>query len=157
MEKLGKFMATCQSAIPFPSVTSQSQKYMANRLQRKSNYWTGCRQQWASYESDGEKHVFRFFNHASSQTLADPGTSDLSDECLQYISTEPVEESVPNPLDWWRRHQQIYPDLSRTAFDLFAVPAMPSECGRALAKLVTALPHCEAWSRRLRFFIIFFA
>lgn len=82
-----------------------------------------------TYNSDGEKDVFRFFNHASSQTVTNPDTSDLSDEYLQYISKEPVEESVPNPLDWWRRHQQFYPNLSQMAFDLFAVPAMSSECG----------------------------
>lgn len=87
-----------------------------------------------TYDSDGEKDVFRFFNHASSQTLTNPDTSDLSDEYLKYISKELVEESVPNPLDWWRRHQQFYPNLSRMAFDLFAVPAMSSECEQAFSK-----------------------
>ena len=87
-----------------------------------------------TYNSDGEKDVFRFFNHTNSQTLPNPETSDLSDEYTQCISKEPVEESVSNPLDWWRRHQQSYPNLSRMAFDLFAVPAMSSECERAFSK-----------------------
>ena len=31
---------------------------------------------------------------------------------------------ISDPLDWWRRHQQIYPNLSRMEFDLLVAPLL---------------------------------
>ena len=38
------------------------------------------------------------------------------------------------PLQWWReRGEQLYPTLAVMAYDLFAMPAMSSECERAFS------------------------
>ena len=47
-------------------------------------------------------------------------------EYIQYISKEPVEESVSDPLGR-RRHQQIYPNLFRKEFDLLVNPLLRGE------------------------------
>lgn len=39
-----------------------------------------------------------------------------------------------NPFQWWRDHQNTYPNLAQIAFDLFAIPAMSSECERSYCK-----------------------
>lgn len=52
---------------------------------------------------------------------------------MRYITKDP-EENIKNPLQWWRDNQSTYPNLSRMAFDFFAIPAMSSECERAFSK-----------------------
>lgn len=46
---------------------------------------------------------------------------------------------MKSPLEWWKVHKEAYPNLSRMAFDLFAVPAMSSECERAFSKASYAI------------------
>jgi hypothetical protein len=54
----------------------------------------------------------------------------VSDELDRYIKAlhEKQDEDLTDPLEWWRRHQGIYPVLSKMAFDLFSIPGMSSEC-----------------------------
>ena len=41
---------------------------------------------------------------------------------------------VDEPLQWWReRGEHLYPTLAVMAYDLFAIPAMSSECERAFS------------------------
>jgi hypothetical protein len=55
-----------------------------------------------------------------------------------------IHEEI-EPLRWWReRSEQLYPTLAIMAYDLFAMPAMSSECERAFSnakRLVTDKRH----------------
>ena len=77
---------------------------------------------------DGEQDIFRFFKHDTPQNARTPIDNHTLDEYTLYIIKDRPKKSIPNPLEWWRLHQDIYPNLSRMAFDIFAVPAMSSEC-----------------------------
>ena len=45
-----------------------------------------------------------------------------------------LKSYMDEPLRWWReRGEQQYPTLAKMAFDLFAIPAMSSECERAFS------------------------
>ena len=58
---------------------------------------------------------------------------ELPDEYVKYITKE-RDKGISNPLQWWRDHQSTYPNLAQMAFDLFAIPAMSSECEQAFSK-----------------------
>ena len=58
---------------------------------------------------------------------------ELQNECIKYISKE-KDDDICNPLQWWRDHQNTYPNLAQMAFDLFAIHAMSSECERSFSK-----------------------
>jgi hypothetical protein len=51
---------------------------------------------------------------------------------------------VRDPVQWWIDHRSAFPQLSRFALDVLAIPAMAADCERAfsLAKLtVTSQRH----------------
>ena len=71
------------------------------------------------------------------------------DEMLRWrifiwdTSPKILKKIVNNPLQWWRDNQSTYPNLSRMAFDFFAIPAMSSECERAFSKASYTLEQLE--------------
>lgn len=58
---------------------------------------------------------------------------ELRDEYIKYISKE-KDDDIRNPLQWWRDHQNTYPNLAQMTFDLFAISAMSSECERSFSE-----------------------
>ena len=70
-------------------------------------------------------------------------TLDLTTITLDAVGKIIHEEM--EPLQWWReRGEQLYPTLTVMAYDLFAMPAMSSECERAFSnakRLVTDERH----------------
>ena len=107
------------------------------------NIWTGFYQdkimipendvsQYNSYmDFDGEDDPFHgLLNTRTIQ--ADPNV-EVVDEYVKYI-TKDRDEDVRNPLQWWRDHRSTYPNLAQMAIDLFAIPAMSSECERSFSK-----------------------
>ena len=58
---------------------------------------------------------------------------DFIDEYTKYI-TKKRDENIKNPLQWWRDHQLSYWNLAQIAYDLFAIPAISSECERSFNK-----------------------
>jgi hypothetical protein len=67
------------------------------------------------------------------------GKRRLADEYDRYCALPP-DDTVKNPLKWWRDHEKAYPSLSRLAFDLLSTPGMSSECERVFSqakKLIT--------------------
>jgi hypothetical protein len=58
----------------------------------------------------------------------DTFTTVIADGTIKRISM------VDEPLRWWReRGEHLYPTLAAMAYDLFAIPAMSSECERAFS------------------------
>jgi hypothetical protein len=60
---------------------------------------------------------------------------DAGNELDRYYRLEP--QNTHNVIQWWIDHQAAFPTLSRLALDIFAIPAMATDCERAfsLAKL----------------------
>lgn len=83
-------------------------------------------------DSDGEDDSFYYGLLNTPTTRADPEV-EVVDEYVKYINKD-RDEDVRNPLQWWRDHQSTYPNLAQIAFDLFAIPAMSSECERNFSK-----------------------
>lgn len=56
-------------------------------------------------------------------------------ELDRYLRLEP--QDTQDPIQWWREHKCSFPSLSSFALDVFAIPAMASDCERqfSLAKL----------------------
>ncbi|OAQ65602.1 peptidase m66 protein [Purpureocillium lilacinum] len=56
-------------------------------------------------------------------------------ELDRYLRLEP--QDTQDPIQWWREHTSSFPSLSSFALDVFAIPAMASDCERqfSLAKL----------------------
>lgn len=56
-------------------------------------------------------------------------------ELDRYLRLEPQDSQ--DPIQWWREHKSSFPSLSSFALDVFAIPAMASDCERqfSLAKL----------------------
>jgi hypothetical protein len=56
-------------------------------------------------------------------------------ELDRYMRME--TQDTDDPVGWWMAHQQSFPVLSKLALDVFAIPAMASDCERSfsLAKL----------------------
>jgi hypothetical protein len=59
--------------------------------------------------------------------------TNVTDELDNYLSL-PRDPAISNPLQWWKEHEQTFPNLSKLAYDLLAVPAMSSECERAFSR-----------------------
>ncbi len=60
------------------------------------------------------------------------------DQLTEYLA-EPLNDTI-GPLEYWQMKQYVWPELAAMAFDLFAVPAMSSECERVFsscAKMTT--------------------
>lgn len=71
-----------------------------------------------------------------------PKLSASGCELERYYRLEP--EDVTDPIQWWVDHRSAFPQLSRFALDVLAIPAMATDCERAfsLAKLtVTSQRH----------------
>jgi hypothetical protein len=71
-----------------------------------------------------------------------PKLSATGCELERYYRLEP--EQVRDPVQWWIDHRSAFPQLSRFALDVLAIPAMATDCERAfsLAKLtVTSQRH----------------
>ena len=110
---------------------------------RVQNMWAGFYQdkilipendvsQYDSYvDSDGEDDPFHGL--LNTRTIRADPDAEVVDEYVKYINKD-RDEDVRNPLQWWRDHQSIYPNLAQMAFDLFAIPAMSSECERSFSK-----------------------
>ena len=47
------------------------------------------------------------------------------DELEEFISITTID--VENPRLWWIQHKKDYPQLSRMALDILAIPAIPAE------------------------------
>lgn len=64
-----------------------------------------------------------------------PRRSESDSELERYYRLEPQE--VNDPIQWWADHRTTFPQLSRFALDILAIPAMASDCERAfsIAKL----------------------
>lgn len=62
-------------------------------------------------------------------------TADLDIHYKTVEDGKPVVKSyIMEPLRWWReRGEGLYPTLAQMAYDLFAIPAMSSECERAFS------------------------
>jgi hypothetical protein len=59
----------------------------------------------------------------------------LDTSITTIVNGQIVKHSLINePLRWWReRGEHLYPTLAVMAYDLFAIPAMSSECERAFS------------------------
>ena len=71
-----------------------------------------------------------------------PRLSATGCELERYYRLEP--EEVKNPVQWWVDHKSAFPQLSKFALDILAIPAMSTDCERSfsLAKLtVTSQRH----------------
>ena len=64
-----------------------------------------------------------------------PQLPDAGDELERYYRLERV--TVDNPIQWWVDHKGSFPQLSRLALDILAIPPMSTDCERAfsIAKL----------------------
>ncbi len=115
---------------------------MAATKLRVQNLWIACYQNKISLpprafetstfiDSNDDDDLFHSLLNTDSTPAEE--TTELPDEYVKYI-TKKKDESVSNPLQWWRVHQSAYPNLAQMALDLFAIPAMSSECERAFSK-----------------------
>ncbi len=88
--------------------------------------------QYDSYiDSDGEDDPFHGL--LNTRTIRACPDVEVVDEYVKYI-TKNRDKDVRNPLQWWRDHQSTYPNLAQMAFDVFAIPAMSSECVPSFSK-----------------------
>lgn len=77
----------------------------------------------------------RYTQWINSRTRRTFATSGSVSELDKYLRLEP--QDTQEPIQWWREHKQSFPVLSRFALDVFAIPAMATDCERqfSLAKL----------------------
>ncbi|KAJ0128078.1 Uncharacterized protein HZ326_28824 [Fusarium oxysporum f. sp. albedinis] len=71
----------------------------------------------------------------NSKTKKAFATSGSVGELERYLRLEP--QDTQDAIQWWRDHRASFPSLSSFALDVFAIPAMASDCERqfSLAKL----------------------
>ncbi|KAK7583457.1 hypothetical protein V3481_012745 [Fusarium oxysporum f. sp. vasinfectum] len=71
----------------------------------------------------------------NSKTKKAFATSGSVGELERYLRLEP--QDTQDAIEWWRDHRASFPSLSSFALDVFAIPAMASDCERqfSLAKL----------------------
>ena len=65
----------------------------------------------------------------SHSTEEDPGEAD---EYNYFIARDPVPNST-NPIDWWRKKKEVYPQLYQYALNLLAIPATSCACERVFS------------------------
>lgn len=82
-------------------------------------------------DANGRPQIF----NAQSTSARLPQLSDAGDELERYYRLERV--TVDNPIQWWVDHKGSFPQLSRLALDILAIPPMSTDCERAfsIAKL----------------------
>src|SRR6478735_8516619 len=71
----------------------------------------------------------------NSKTKKAFATGGSVGELERYLRLEP--QDTQDAIEWWRDHRASFPSLSSFALDVFAIPAMASDCERqfSLAKL----------------------
>ncbi|KJZ68419.1 hypothetical protein HIM_12196 [Hirsutella minnesotensis 3608] len=79
-----------------------------------------------------DDHYTQWIN---SRTKKASATSGSISELDKYLRLEP--QDTQDPIQWWRDHKHTFPTLSSFALDVFAIPAMATDCERqfSLAKL----------------------
>ncbi len=82
-------------------------------------------------DSDREDDLFNRL--LSTTEISSAPVTEFQDEYIKYINKE-KDDDIRNSLKWWREYQNTYPNLTQMAFDLFAIPAMSSECERSFSK-----------------------
>ncbi|KAJ0136604.1 Low-affinity methionine permease [Fusarium oxysporum f. sp. albedinis] len=72
----------------------------------------------------------------NSKTKKAFATSSSIGELERYLRLEP--QDTQDAIQWWKDHRASFPSLSSFALDVFAIPAMASDCERqfSLAKLM---------------------
>ena len=59
------------------------------------------------------------------------GVDEDEDELERYYRMG--SQKIEDPVQWWLGNRDIFPRLSRLALDIFAIPAMASDCERAFS------------------------
>ncbi|ODA78128.1 hypothetical protein RJ55_06731 [Drechmeria coniospora] len=79
-----------------------------------------------------DDHYTQWINSRTKKAFA---TSGSVSELDKYLRLEP--QDTQEPIQWWRDHKHAFPALSSFALDVFAIPAMATDCERqsSLAKL----------------------
>ncbi|KAG6989973.1 Vanillin dehydrogenase [Fusarium oxysporum f. sp. conglutinans] len=79
-----------------------------------------------------DDHYTQWINSRTKKAFA---TSSSVSEMDKYLRLEP--QDTQEPIQWWRDHKPSFPVLSSFALDVFAIPAMATDCERqfSLAKL----------------------
>ena len=104
----------------------------------------------AMYESDSpldvnesqpseEEDEFEVFRRTSTSAFRSNKRRRVADELNRYLD-DPLVPDVRDPFEWWRKHEVIYPILTKMAYDIFSVPAMSTEVERIFsdnARIVT--------------------
>ncbi|OHW95676.1 transposase-like protein [Colletotrichum incanum] len=79
-----------------------------------------------------DDHYTQWINSRTKRRFVTGGSVSELDK---YLRLEP--QDTQEPIEWWRDHKTSFPVLSRFALDVFAIPAMATDCERqfSLAKL----------------------
>ncbi|RKK75895.1 hypothetical protein BFJ68_g18075, partial [Fusarium oxysporum] len=79
-----------------------------------------------------DDHYTQWINSRTEKAFA---TSSSVSEMDKYLRLEP--QDTQEPIQWWRDHKPSFPVLSSFALDVFAIPAMATDCERqfSLVKL----------------------
>lgn len=79
-----------------------------------------------------DDHYTQWINSRTRKVFATGGSVSELDK---YLHLEP--QATQEPIQWWRDHKPSFPILSSFALDVFAIPAMATDCERqfSLAKL----------------------
>ncbi|KAM5529783.1 transposase-like protein [Fusarium oxysporum f. sp. phaseoli] len=64
----------------------------------------------------------------NSKTKKAFATGGSVGELERYLRLEP--QDTQDAIQWWRDHRASFPSLSSFALDVFAIPAMASDCSR---------------------------
>ncbi|KAG6979285.1 Zinc finger BED domain-containing protein RICESLEEPER 3 [Fusarium oxysporum f. sp. conglutinans] len=92
------------------------------------DYFTRC-----SKDERAKRMISTRINSKTKKAFA---TSGSVGELERYLRLEP--QDTQDVIQWWRDHGASFPSLSSFALDVFAIPAMASDCERqfSLAKLM---------------------
>jgi hypothetical protein len=74
----------------------------------------------------------RRFEHSAFHSVIHSHMDDYQDEYQKYVSEKP--DDIDDPVQWWKDHERTYPQLSKFALDMLAIPAMSTECERVFSK-----------------------
>lgn len=79
--------------------------------------------------SDVSKPKSRIYKKLKLNQPSASFATSLDDEFRRYMLDYPRVSEDVNPLDWWKLHSEIFPNLSRMARDYLAIPgtSAPSE------------------------------
>ena len=88
-------------------------------------------------ETDANVDDYSSFRKRSIRSLSTQRKKVKTVSELDLFQTRPIypqDLNVPNPIEWWNRHQLEYPVLYRMALDLFSIPGMSAECERVFSQ-----------------------